>query len=329
MAAGEIGGYLELEDCGGRPYHEGAVALDSARSCLEYLIELRGIRAIALPDLMCDAVPAACARAGAEIRTYEVGEGLLPKYDFDLRPGEWLYLADYYGRLERADVEAAASFARGRVVVDEVQGFFRGPWPGADTIYTCRKFFGVPDGAYLATRDGSRLGRGLPTCRSAGRMAHVLGRCEDGGSRHYGEYQTVEGTIGANGPEAMSEVTRRLLSGIDYEATRRRREENYATLGRLLGEASLLEPASPAGPYMYPLLVADAGDARRELARRGVFVPTLWPNVVEECPSDSFAWRYARNILPLPVDQRYGAADMERVAGEVASVLSLGERNQA
>ncbi|WP_148042329.1 hypothetical protein [Paraeggerthella hongkongensis] len=51
----EIGGYLELEDFGGRPYHEGAIALDSARSCLAYLIELRGISCIALPDVFAPA----------------------------------------------------------------------------------------------------------------------------------------------------------------------------------------------------------------------------------------------------------------------------------
>ena len=40
--------------------------------------------------------------------------------------------------------------------------------------------FGVPDGAYLTTRDGAALERELPICRSLSRMLHVLGRAEDG-----------------------------------------------------------------------------------------------------------------------------------------------------
>ena len=317
MAVREIGGYLGLEDYGGSPYHKGAVALDCARSCLEYLIELRGIRSMALPDLMCSAVPSACDYAGCAHRTYRVGEDLLPDYGFDLAEGEWLYLADYYGTLTAEAVADALDFAGGRVVVDEVQGFFRKPWEDADTIYTCRKFFGVPDGAYLATRDGAVLARDLPICRSSARMMHVLGRPEDGASAHYAEYSLVEEGLGENGPEAMSEVTRRLLSGVDYRRVKAAREYNFAVLAEVLGQLNLLDPGRPVGPYMYPFLVKDAGAARARLAARGMYVPTLWPNVLDEYSEGSIARRYAVNLLPLPVDQRYGEEDMRVLAKAV------------
>ena len=318
MAAREIGGYLELEDFGGAPYHAGAVELDSARSCLAYLIELRGIRAIALPDLMCGAVAEACNRAGCGHRSYRVGEDLLPDWAaLELAEGEWLYLADFYGTLHAEAVGRAVAASGGRVVVDEVQGFFRKPWPGADTLYTCRKFFGVPDGAYLVTRDGIRLARELPACRSAGRMAHVLGRCEDGGSAHYGEYSLSEEGVGAGGPQAMSEVTRRLLSGIDYGRVRAARERNFAELHRLLGSENLIDPGKPEGPYMYPFLAASADGARGRLAARGIYVPTLWPSVLAECRDGTAAYRFAADLLPLPVDQRYGIDDMRALAAAV------------
>lgn len=323
MVAREIGGYLGLEDFAGKPYHEGAIALDSARSCLAYLIELRGIQSVALPDLMCSAVSQACNRAGCASRAYGVCEGFLPVYDFELAEGEWLYLADYYGTLTADAVSVALEFAGGRVIVDEVQGFFRAPWEGADTIYTCRKFFGVPDGAYLVTGDGMKLARELPVGRSATRMAHVLGRVEDGASAHYAEYSATEEGIGENGPEAMSEVTRRLLSGVDYGRAREARERNFVELTRLLGPVNLLNCASSEGPYMYPFLVNGAGDVRRRLASRGIYVPVLWPNVLNECPEGSIAHRYARDILPLPIDQRYGADDMRTLAKAVLEETGL------
>lgn len=145
MAAREIGGYLELERFGGRPYHEGAVALNSGRGCLAYLVELRGIRTVWLPDLMCGSVPALFRREGVEVRTYPVGRDLLPDYGaFRVGGGEWMLLMDYYGQLRAADVEAALGASDGRLVVDETQGFFRAPWPGADTVYTCRKWLNLP-----------------------------------------------------------------------------------------------------------------------------------------------------------------------------------------
>lgn len=320
MVSREIGGYLELEDCGRAPYHEDAVALDSARSCLAYLIELRGINRIALPDLMCEAVRAVCRKAGIGVRTYGIGEDFLPVGDFVPSPGEWLYLADFYGHLQSADVERAIDWFDGRVVVDEVQGFFRDPWAGTDTFYTCRKFFGVPDGAYLVTRDGVRLERKLLACRSTGRMVHVLGRCEDGASPHYGEFSRAEEGVGAGGPRTMSEVTRRLLSAVDYSAVRSRRESNYAYLKGLLDGGNLLDSGNPEGPYMYPYLVEDARGIRGKLAERGIYVPTLWPNVLRDCARDSVAYRYAKNILPLPVDQRYGAEEMEHIVRAVIDV---------
>lgn len=317
MAATEIGGYLELEDCGGKPYHEGSIALDSARSCLAYLIELRCIHSIALPDLMCSAVATACDRSGCIRRTYEVGPDFLPVYNFKLSDDEWLYLSDYYGTLTPEAVNDSLVFANGRVIVDEVQAFFRKAWPGADTIYTCRKFFGVPDGAYLTTHDGAALERELPICRSLSRMLHVLGRAEDSASEHYAEYSTAEELIGADGPEVMSEVTRRLLSGVNFGRVKSLRERNFAVLAEILGPKNQLNISTPDGPYMYPFLTSDADDARSRLARRKIYVPTLWPNVLEECAEETVARRYAEEILPLPIDQRYDEKDMRALAEAV------------
>lgn len=49
---------------------------------------------------------------------------------------------------------------------------------------------------------------------------------------------------------------------------------------------------------------------RKELAKDKIYIPTLWPNVLEECPENSLEYEYAMNILPLPVDQRYGLEEM-------------------
>ena len=52
----EIGGYLELERNTGTLLHEGALALNSGRAALAYLIEQKQIRAMALPRFLCDVV---------------------------------------------------------------------------------------------------------------------------------------------------------------------------------------------------------------------------------------------------------------------------------
>ena len=45
-----------------------------------------------------------------------------------------------------------------------------------------------------------------------------------------------------------------------------------------------------------------------------IYIPTLWPNVLDECEPDTLEYKFAADILPIPVDQRYGVEDMEYLA---------------
>ena len=182
----EIGGYLELECFRGPMLHEGDIALNCGRACLEYLIELRGICTLWLPDFLCSSVPSLCCKAGVEAKTYHIGESFRAMLDFQIAEEEWLYLVDYYGQLTQGDVDEALAASGGRLIIDESQGYYREPWLGADTLYTCRKWFGVADGAFLHTKDGAKLARTLPRSESFDKMGFLLGRFE----RSAGEFFT-------------------------------------------------------------------------------------------------------------------------------------------
>ena len=47
------------------------------------------------------------------------------------------------------------------------------------------------------------------------------------------------------------------------------------------------------------------GCKENEFSCVSIYIPTLWPNVLEECPQGSLEYHYAADILPIPVDQRY------------------------
>lgn len=125
------------------------MALNCGRSCLAYLIRTKGIRKLCLPDFLCDSVEKLCQKEGVTLRFYPVGADLLPE-DVTLEAGEWLYLVNYYGQL--SDDKIRTYKARyDRVMVDQSQAYFQMPVETVDTFYTCRKFFGVADGAFLYT----------------------------------------------------------------------------------------------------------------------------------------------------------------------------------
>ncbi len=310
----EYGGFLELEQNQGLEYHEGAIALNLARNCLRYLIQAKNIKRIWLPRFLCDSVTAACQAEGIAIEYYSIDDVLRPVFGtFEkLTEDDYFYLVNYYGFLSREEIVKYASQAP-HIIVDNTQAFYEEPIPGVDTIYTCRKYFGVPDGAYLYT--DVVLGRELSQDRSWNRMSHVLGRYEDTASNFYSSYRENEDAFAEYPVMTMSPLTRNLMRGIDYERALECRASNYTYLQQVFSEINMLSAAShqPVGPFMYPLLVEEGAKLRKKLQAQKIYVPTLWPDVFDLCQPDELEYSLAENILPLPVDQRYGGEDMRYI----------------
>lgn len=72
---------------------------------------------------------------------------------------------------------------------------------------------------------------------------------------------------------------------------------------------------------MYPLYVEHGAEIRKKLQTDKIFVPILWPDVINKCGKDTYEYDMAENILPLPVDQRYGIEDMRYVADKVEELM--------
>ena len=58
------------------------------------------------------------------------------------------------------------------------------------------------------------------------------------------------------------------------------------------------------------------------LIDKRVLIPLLWPEVLERAPAGSLERKLALHLLPLPVDQRCGPQDMERIARIVEAFYS-------
>lgn len=309
----EIGGYLELDELVHREYYPDLVALNSARNALAYVCIARDIKKLYLPHFLCQSISSVCDRQQVSYEYYHMNEDFTPAFDKKAGSGEAVYVVNYYGQLTEGQI---SSFRRafGNIVLDNVQAFFSSPQEGIDTIYSCRKFFGVPDGAYLAT---DARGLDFPLDVSKDRMTHLLGRYEGASAAdYYAEFKRNNESVGALPTRYMSRLTRNLLGAIDYQEAKTRRERNWAVLAEALSSRNELKPTMPEGPYAYPFKVEGGLEVKKALATRKVFVPTLWPNVLdlEGCELER---SYAADILPLPVDQRYDVDDMKRLVDEV------------
>ena len=301
----EIGGYFGLEEFTGKEYYPDCIAVNHACNGLAYLMKARSITKLYIPCYLCDSVSSLCVREGCAFEYYHVGRDFLPIFAKTLDDGEYLYVVNYYGQLSE-EVICALKAKHRNIILDNVQAFFARPIAGVDTLYTCRKFFGVPDGGYVWT--DARITEPLQQDVSMDRMKHVLGRYEECASKYYADFSANEEMYRSLPLMGMSKLTHNLLRAIDYEAVKARREENYKYLHERLGSTNGLNVRAADGPYMYPYYCVDGARVRKALQAQKVYVSMLWPTL-PECASAEEK-DLAVNILPLPVDQRYTLEDM-------------------
>ena len=77
----------------------------------------------------------------------------------------------------------------------------------------------------------------------------------------------------------------------------------------------------PDGAFMYPLYIENGSEIRKKLQMKNIFIPTLWSAVLSLCSEDELEYDMANNILPIPVDQRYGINEMEYVCSMIEKEL--------
>lgn len=318
MRKEEIGGYLELENFSGGEYYPNLCRLNLGRTALIYLMDALGCRKLYLPWFLCDSVTSVCREQGWELRFYHIREDFTPILEGELQEGEYLYLVNYYGQLtDQRLLEYKKKY--GRIIADHTHSFFQRPLPGIPTLYSCRKFFGLPDGAYLSLEAAPPYP--LERDQSRERMGHLLGRYEETASSHFQEMHATASSFYGAPVKSMSRLTENLLRAIDYEACRKRRNENYSYLSRRLASRSPRTFLTPQGPLCYPFYTPGGPELRKALAGQKIYVPTYWGNVLSEMPEDSTEYDLAANILPLPCDHRYNLEDMEAVASAVIEYL--------
>lgn len=308
----EIGGYFGLEQLISNEYYKDLIALNTARNALLYVLKARKIKKIYFPHYLCDSVSQMCSREGYCYSYYKIGRDFLPEFDVDLGENEYIYIVNYYGQISNDKLlELKTKYQR--VIFDNVQAFFQEPVPEIDTIYSCRKFFGVPDGAYLST--DCVLDEELPTDISIDRMKHILGRFEGGtASEYYTDFKQNDESFMLLELRQMSKLTHNILGAIDYERVKRIRKDNFNTLHEALKDRNPLKLTIPTGPYAYPFYCKNGMEIKKQLAKNKIYVPTLWPNVLDS--QDDVAKDYAANILPLPCDQRYDKNEFTQYIAE-------------
>lgn len=317
----EMGGYLPLELDEGMEYFTNVPKdyihrLNTGRTAVWAAVQELSVKRVFVPYLCNAAVSRAVEDAGAEVVYYYVDENCLP-VDVRCEEDEAVVILNYCGLFDSA---VAAYAQRGqRLIIDNAGAFFCPPILREDVynIYSCRKFFGVADGAYLIGPRRCELP--LEQDYSAGRASFLLQSIELGTNGAYQMCMDNEQSM-AGRYCAMSDLTLRMLKSVNYEKVKTTRRNNYNCLHGYLGASNGLHmELGDCVPQYYPFLASAA--LREYLLTRHIYLPLMW----RKCLSEEFAGRveqrYARDICCLPIDQRYGEADMAYLAKAVLAAL--------
>ena len=307
---------MELNRC--RQYHASARLINTARNAFEYILLARGYKRVYIPYYTCDVLLQPIKRVGVDYKFYYLDSLLEPRCCPELREGEAFLYTNYFG-LKQGCVERLAVLYGNKLIVDNAQAFYSKPVKGIDTFYSARKFFGVPDGAFLFTEKD--LGDEMERDKSYVRCSHLLRRVDEGAESAYPDFKESETRLNNQPVRRMSYLTEAMLAGIDYGKTLERRIANYKFLDASLRSTNDIHLSLEDGdvPMVYPFYSNDS-TLRSRLIEQKIFVATYWPNVLEWCNENDLEYNLAKNLIPLPCDQRYGVEDMVRIIESVKKV---------
>ncbi len=315
MRAKEIGGYYELERYGATAYHSGALALNTGRNALRYAIRALGIKAIHAPHYTCPVVWDVLRQENCKVTFYDITEALVPAACFP--KGAFVLVNNWFGVCDENIAALAAQYER--LMIDNAQSFYS-PAVGLASFYSPRKFFGLPDGGLLVSRH--RLTEKLEKDISYERTTHLLKRHDLGANAGYPDFTLNERMLSALPMMEMSNLTLALMENINYKRARQSRLANAQYLHKelsALNELSL-NLGDASCPMVYPLLIGRPG-LRKKLIAAHIYVAQYWDFSGCGVPEHSFSAYLSEYLLPLPVDQRYGIDDMQRVVRAVKETL--------
>ena len=70
-------------------------------------------------------------------------------------------------------------------------------------------------------------------------------------------------------------------------------------------------------------MIENGAKIRKKLQAEKIYIPTLWPTVFAVTTPESLEFQMAENILPLPIDQRYGKEDMQYMIEKIQCLINV------
>lgn len=300
-----------------------------------------------MPAYMCDSVFLPFLNRGWELVFYTVDRGLLSygeelfRLALETDPG-LILIHPYYGTdtCKEMRVPLKALRRSGIYVMEDVTQSYYLEGAGKDVDFvvgSLRKWYAIPDGGFVVSdlplaedvlEDGEEPANERLSVLTE-KWAYLYDnthseetkRQEKKAAYREKNYALEEALDHYRGVRRMSRITRAMFSEIDEAATAKKREENYQYLYEKIEGLRRLRPIlqrqGGEAPLYFPIYAREREELQSFLRDHDIYAPVLWPLGEENRNAFMGDEDYIhRHMLALPIDQRYGIDEMERI-GEV------------
>lgn len=312
-----IGGYFELAEREAKGnYPVDGVRLNTSRNALEYIIRcLPDCKHVYIPLYTCEAVIEPFRRLpNVGFSFYHINSKFEIAEEINLHDGEYLIANNYFGLKDDYIFQLAQKYGD-RLIIDNAQALFAPVLPGIKATYSARKYVGVADGGFAVGVSDLEV-HNYNLDDASEHDSHLLIRKKQGAEAGFMDYQQNECKLDNQQIRRMAYQTQDILLHIDYQNVIAKRRTNFEYLHKELGSYNqfvLPELNTFACPMVYPFIASAKVDLRSIFIAHKIFVARYWPNVLDWVRPDDLEYVLTTSLVPLPIDQRYGGEDMDRI----------------
>ena len=314
----DIGGYFGLEPRVGKNFDkEFSFTVNSCRNALLLLLLHYKYHKIHIPYFTCEVIIDVIKKSGVDYVFYNVNNDLEIER-IEVKANEALLYTNYFGIKDSYIKKISKKY--GNLIVDNAQAFYSSPIDLVDTIYSPRKFFGLPDGGGLVTT--AKIGvEAYPMDYSYDRCSHLLKRIDLSAGGGYEDFKNNDASLKGEPIKRMSKLTTVLLKSIDLAFVKKIRRSNFDFLHHKLSAKNKLkfDIHSDSVPMVYPLFVDNGERIKKTLIDNNVFIATYWNEVLQLVNENSVEANLVNNLVAIPIDQRYTTREMNYILSLIDS----------
>lgn len=323
----EIGGYfgLDLPDYG--DLYPDAIKFQSARAAIRAVLECTGLKRVMIPAYICDSVIKAAVDAGLKVETYNLDKLLFPKILPHKLPNQCAVIyVNYFGLCQQNISRLLKEIPCNRLIIDNTLALFAQHTAALATVYSPRKFVGLPDGGLLMVSPSLKI---TPPAEedqgSFKRMRFLLTRMAYSAREGYEDFNKARDSLSDTYPLAMSRLTQRLMKSIRWDHVIKRRRENFKVMEQIMHPINEMHWTLGKNdvPLCYPLTFSrcEINKLKKELAARNVFIPTYWPGAIPRAKVNTIEDSLVNKTLFLPIDQRLECDQVKEVGKLVLKLI--------